>query len=66
MTDSTNDLPLDDYSAFAPTLVEAIEACRDDDPYSDIELPEGLTYRDSNVAPAHELVSHFRLDAFVN
>lgn len=45
---------------------EAILAYQDEEYDLEIELPEGVLYRGSSVAPASAFVENFRLEAFLD
>lgn len=47
-----------------PPCIEAIEACRDEDPDRMIDMPKGVSYRGSNQAPAWAIVEQHHLSAW--
>jgi len=47
-----------------PPCIEAIEACLDEDPDRMIDMPEGVSYRGSNEAPAWAIVEQHHLSAW--
>ena len=52
-------------SSMVIPCVEAINAYWNDDIYAEIEMPQGVSYRGSDFAPAHAIVEQHRLDAWV-
>jgi hypothetical protein len=46
--------------------IEAIEACNDEDYDKLIKLPEGVSWRGQDSAPANAIVEGHHLDAWVN
>lgn len=49
-----------------PLAIAAIKACNEDDPDRQLELPEGVEYRDGRTAvEAWRIVESFRLEPFV-
>lgn len=46
--------------------IDAIDACNEDDSNRQIELPEGITWRNQTTAPAYAIVEGHHLDAWVN
>jgi hypothetical protein len=48
-------------SSMVQPCIDAIDAYADDDIYRDIEMPQGVSYRGSNFAPAHAIVEQHRL-----
>lgn len=49
-----------------PICVEAIHACNELDYNREIELPEGISFRGKNTAPANEIVSQHHLENWVD
>lgn len=45
--------------------VDAINAYWNDVPDASIEMPQGVSYRSSNYAPAHAIVEQYRLDSWL-
>jgi hypothetical protein len=46
--------------------IEAIQACNDDDPAKLIKLPEDITWRKKEYAPAYAIVEGHHLEAWLN
>lgn len=53
-------------AAMVGTCTAAIIAVNEYDPYREIELPDGVTYRGSDTAPASEIVEQHRLGAWLD
>lgn len=60
-----NHYPPVPYSMVQP-CIEAIDACNEDDSERLIELPEGVTWRNKDKAPAYAIVEQHHLDAWVS
>jgi len=52
-------------SSMVQPCIEAIDAYWDEDIYRQIEMPQGVSYRGSNFAPAHAIVEQHRLDSWL-
>lgn len=52
-------------SSMVQPCVDAINAYWNDDIYAEIEMPQGVSYRGSDTAPAHAIVEQHRLDAWL-
>ena len=52
-------------SSMVQACVEAINAYWNEDIYAEIEMPQGVQYRNSNFAPAHAIVEQHRLYPFI-
>lgn len=77
---AATELPLEDQLAYhltanhyppIPTMmvgtcIAAIEAVNDYDPYREIELPNGVSYRGSDTAPAVAIVEQHHLGAWLD
>lgn len=77
---ATTELPLEQQLAYhltanhyppIPTLmvgtcVAAIDAVNEYDPYREIELPDGVSYRGSDTAPAVAIVEQHHLEAWLD
>lgn len=62
---STNLYPPVPHIMIKPSI-EALEACWEEDWYRDIELPQGVLFRDGgSTAPAKAFIDNFRLDAWL-
>jgi hypothetical protein len=53
-------------SSMIEPCIQAIEACNDYDFDREITLPEGVTYRGSDTAPASEMVRAHHLDSWID
>lgn len=53
-------------SSMVQVCVEAIEAFHDEDYDRTIHLPEGVSWRNYSVVPAHVVVDEFHLDPWVS
>ena len=53
-------------SSMVQPCIEAIDAYWDEDIYREIEMPQGVSYRGSNSAPAHAIVEQHRLDSWLS
>jgi len=53
-------------SSMVQPCIDAIDAYWDDDIYREIEMPQGVSYRGSDYAPAHAIVEQHRLDVWVS
>jgi hypothetical protein len=77
---ATSELPLEDQLAYhlranhyppipaimVGTCIAAIDAVNDYDPYREIELPDGVSYRGSDAAPAYAIVEQHHLNAWLD
>ena len=45
--------------------IEAIDAYHDEDYNREIPMPEGITYKGMNTAPAHAIIEQHHLDAWL-
>lgn len=52
-------------SFMTAVAIAAIEAVRDGESDTLIDLPEGVLWREESHVPAHAVIDSFRLDAFV-
>ena len=52
-------------SSMVQACVDAINAYWNDDIYAEIEMPQGVSYRGSDYAPAHAIVEQHRLYPFI-
>jgi hypothetical protein len=52
-------------SSMVQPCIDAINAYWNEDIYAEIEMPQGVSYRGSNYAPAHAIVEQHRLDAWL-
>ena len=52
-------------SSMVQPCIEAINAYWNEDIYAEIEMPQGVSYRGSNFAPAHAIVEQHRLDSWL-
>ena len=48
-------------SSMVQPCIDAIDAYMDDDIYREIEMPQGVSYRGSDFAPAYAIVEQHRL-----
>jgi hypothetical protein len=46
--------------------IEAIDAAYDEDYYREIKMPEGVTYKGNNTAPAHAIIDQHHLEFFID
>ena len=46
--------------------IEAIDAAYDEDYYREIKMPEGITYKGNNTAPAHAIIDQHHLSWFID
>ena len=46
--------------------IEAIDAAYDEDYYREIKMPEGVTYKGKNTAPAHAIIDQHHLSWFID
>ena len=53
-------------SSMVQPCIEAIDAYWDEDIYRQIEMPQGVSYRGSDYAPAHAIVEQHRLDSWLS
>ncbi len=53
-------------SSMIQPCIEAIDAYWEDNLDKEIDLPEGVTYRGMNTAPAREIIINHHLDAWCN
>jgi hypothetical protein len=53
-------------SSMVQPCIDAIDAYWDEDIYRQIEMPQGVSYRGSNFAPAHAIVEQHRLDSWLS
>ena len=61
----SNHYPPVPYSMVQP-CINAINACNEDDSNRQIELPEGVTWRNQTTAPAYAIVEGHHLEAWVS
>lgn len=52
-------------SSMVQPCIDAINAYWNDDIYAEIEMPQGVSYRGSDFAPAHAIVDQHRLGPWV-
>ena len=52
-------------SSMVQPCIDAIDAYWDEDFDREIEMPQGVSYRSSNYAPAYAVVEQHRLDAWL-
>jgi (2Fe-2S) ferredoxin len=52
-------------SSMVQPCIDAIDAYCDEDIYREIEMPQGVSYRGMNTAPAHAIVEQHRLDSWL-
>ena len=53
-------------SSMVQPCIDAINAYWNEDIYAEIEMPQGVSYRGSNYAPAHAIVEQHRLDPWLD
>jgi hypothetical protein len=53
-------------SSMVQPCIEAIDAYWDEDIYRQIEMPQGVSYRGMDTAPAHAIVEQHRLDSWLS
>jgi hypothetical protein len=46
--------------------IDAIDAAYDEDYYREIKMPEGVTYKGKNTAPAHAIIDQHHLEFFID
>ena len=46
--------------------IDAIDAAYDEDYYREIKMPEGVTYKGNNTAPAHAIIDQHHLEFFID
>jgi len=46
--------------------IDAIDAAYDEDYYREIKMPEGVTYKGKNTAPAHAIIDQHHLEWFID
>jgi hypothetical protein len=46
--------------------IDAIDAAYDEDYYREIKMPEGITYKGNNTAPAHAIIDQHHLSWFID
>ena len=52
--------------SMVPVCEQAIAEANDNgDPYMQIDLPEGITYKGATAAPAYAIIGQHHLDAFI-